>query len=153
SANPGPAVAWHVTEVRGADGRTISSGRDDDPTTLSSVTSSRLTPQTRIDFEMAVVVLDAAAIKDFTVTEIADYVALRALAHTDPAAASGQEAPTILSLFHAKQAGRPSPLSLTQWDLAYLKSLYGITNSLQAGAQRGEIEQLMRRELGGNAAL
>jgi hypothetical protein len=150
AANPEPDVAWQVLEVRGADGRTLDVGRDEStPSTLASVTSSRLLPQTRVDFDVAVVVIDSKAAANLTVTQLADYVAMRTFARTDPKAAAVQGAPTILTLLADKQAGRPSPLSLTEWDLAYLKALYGITNELQAGAQRGELEQLMARNLGG----
>jgi len=148
-ASAEPAIAWQVLEIRGADGRTLANGggNGDRPDTLYGVTSSRLLPQTRVDVSAAVVVLEASAVSGVTVTQLADYAAMRAFAHTDPDAAARQNAPTILKLLADKKAARASPLSLTAWDLAYLKSLYGITNMLQAGAQRGELQQLMRRNL------
>ena len=148
-----PAIVWQVLETRSADGRMLAGGGGNDrPEALYGVTSSRLLPQTRVDFGAAVVVLEASAIANLTLTQIADYAAMRAFAHTDPEAAAKQSAPTILTLIADKQAGRPSPLSVTEWDLAYLKSLYGISNMLQAGAQRGELQQLMRKNLSARSA-
>lgn len=147
AASPDPALVWHVLETRGADGRTLADGGNDRPEALYGVTSSRLLPQTRVDFGAAVVVLEANAIANLTLTQLADYAAMRAFAHTDPDLAERQSAPTILTLIADKKARRASPLSVTAWDLAYLKSLYGISNMLHAGAQRGELQQLMRKNL------
>jgi hypothetical protein len=39
------------------------------------------------------------------------------------------------------------PLSLTQWDLAFLKSLYASNADRTASRQRGEMKQIVRQTL------
>jgi len=71
--------------------------------------------------------------------------AMQLFAHTDPNKAAKQAAPTILTLVQDAAAGRPSPLSVTEWDFAYLKSLYAYSDMYKAGAHRGELARRMAR--------
>jgi hypothetical protein len=41
----------------------------------------------------------------------------------------------------------PVPLTLTEWDMAYLKSLYASDPDRYAGRQRSEMKQIVRRDL------
>lgn len=143
-----PVIVWHLYEERGADGRSLSGGfREGQPMIQDAVTSSRLLSANRTDLAVAAIVIKGDAANGLTPTELADYALLRALVESSPAEAPNVGVPSILTIFRDKQAGTPAPLSLTEWDLAFLKALYRTSNALAAGAQRGEIEQLMQRNL------
>jgi len=152
AAQRGDAIAWQVFDQRGADGRTLNNAgaRDEGPATLTGVTSSRLLPQTRTDLDVAIIVLEPAAFTGATVTQLADYVAMRTLVQSAaPAVFTNGSAPTILSLLEDKRLQRPAAMSVTAYDLAYLKALYGMSNALQAVPQRAELMTRMKQNLAG----
>lgn len=154
-----PAVAWHILELRGSDGRPLgasafprsasggSGSMGSEMMSQEAVTSSRLLPMVRADFGLAIVVIDGKAAAGATYRQLADFAAMRGLALTDSNAAEKVGAPSILTLLLDKQAERPAPLSVTAWDIAYLKALYGMSNNLRAAAQRSELVQIMNKEL------
>jgi hypothetical protein len=143
-----PAAVWHLYEERGADGRSLAGGwREGQPTIQQAVTSSRLLSANRIDLAVAAIIIGGEAAKGLTPIELADHALLRALVESSPSNTRDLGVPSILTIFRDKQAGTPAPLSLTEWDLAFLKALYRTSNALAASAQRGEIEQLMKRSL------
>ena len=74
----------------------------------------------RPHFIAAVVVVELDALGGLTVTQLADYAAMRAFARTDPRRLKGTGAPTILSAIEAPM-NSPVPLTLTEWDLAFLQ--------------------------------
>ena len=149
AAQPGGAVTWQLFEQRGADGRTLNNAgaRDEGPSTLAGVTSSRLLPQTRTDLDITVVLLEPAAFTGATITQLADYVAMRGLMRSAPQGYAQAAVPTILTLLEDKRLGRPAPMSVTAYDVAYLKALYAMSNSLQAVPQRGELVSRMKTYL------
>lgn len=67
------------------------------------------------------VIVDASQVKGVTLGQFADYVALVGLAEVKPAD-SLADAPTILKLFSG--APQSAPAGMTDWDLAFLKSVY-----------------------------
>jgi len=148
---PGDAVAWQMFDQRGPDGRTLNNAgaRSEAPSTLTGVTSSRLLPQTRTDLDVTIVVLQPEAFTGATITQLADYVAMRTLLQTRPSGYGSAAVPTILSLLDDKRLQRPAPMSVTAYDLAYLKALYGMSNSLQAVPQRAELMSRMKQNLAG----
>jgi hypothetical protein len=92
------------------------------------------------------VLIAARAVAGLTLTQIADYAAMRALAKTRaPASTSG---PTILRLFDENNASA-KPAELTSWDLGYLRSLYLTDNRLTANSQEAAISAGIRRSLDG----
>jgi len=145
----GGAVTWQLFEQRGADGRTLNNAgaRDEGPSTLAGVTSSRLLPQTRTDLDITIVVLEPAAFTGATIPQLADYVAMSGLMQTAPQGHPKAAAPTILTLLEDKRLGRPAPMSVTAYDLAYLKALYTMSNTLQAAPQRSELVSRMKANL------
>ena len=149
SEQPGGVTAWQMFDQRGADGRTLNNSGNPDqaPATLTGVTSSRLLPQTRTDLDVAVVLLEPRVFTGATVTQLADYVVMRSLLQTTAQTAPSTAAPTILTLLNDKRLGRAAPMSVTAYDLAYLKALYRMSNSLQAVPQRAELVQLMKEYL------
>jgi hypothetical protein len=48
--------------------------------------------------------------------------------------------------------GSPVPLTLTRWDLGFLKGLYAATDNLYASSQRSEIKARIRRDLDSEGA-
>ncbi|MGH6706937.1 MAG: hypothetical protein ACREB1_09040, partial [Sphingomicrobium sp.] len=96
--DPSPAAAWHVQGLLDADGveaqRDLLTGqRIIERTDISS----RLSTMSRPHFIAAVVVVELDALGGLTVTQLADYAAMRAFARTDPRRLKGTGAPTILS--------------------------------------------------------
>jgi len=88
------------------------------------------------------VIVDASQVRGVTLGQFADYVALIGLAQLEPAD-SLADAPTILKLFNG--APQAAPAGMTDWDRAFLKSLYG-TEQYSHG-QRQHIVRAMVRQM------
>jgi len=142
-----PAAAWHLEGKLDADGvevpRDVVTGqyiveRTDMP--------SRISTTTRPHFLSAVVVVDLDSLSGLTVTQLADYAAMRTFATVDPSRLDASEAPTILNILEAPMDSAV-PITLTAWDLAYLKALYSSEANRFAGQQRHEISKQMAKDL------
>ena len=70
--------------------------------------------------------------------------AMRGLMRSAPQGYAQAAVPTILTLLEDKRLGRPAPMSVMAYDVAYLKALYAMSNSLQAVPQRGELVSRMK---------
>lgn len=81
---------------------------------------SRLSDPIRDDLQQVIVVLDADALEQASFIQIADYVAMVALTQVDPEASP--DTPSILNLF---DPDKPQEETLSRWDQAYLRALYG----------------------------
>lgn len=156
-AAPGPAVSWQVIEPRGADGRPMEKvthvelvqGRKDrvDAYILPHVSVSRLDAKTRVDFLASVLIVDARALMGSSTEQVADYSAMRLFAGATPPSQGSRAAPTILSLFDDRAHGLEPSMSLTDWDLGYLRALYAIPHGYFAHQQQGRIAELLSRSL------
>lgn len=148
AATPGPAVAWHVTGRLNADGTQMT--RDDEGVTWSStagIGASRLRSPTMPVHAGAVLVIEQKAVEGLSVNQVADYAAMRLFGNADPKRLP-PDADTILSVFEdAKDADRPIALSLTQWDLGFLKGLYASDSALYAPGTRSNIASTIERDL------
>jgi len=71
-----------------------------------------------------------------------EYVFVR----TDPKQLHAAASDTILGVLDAPM-GSAVPLTLTAWDLSFLKALYASNKNSYAEYQRSEMQALMRREL------
>jgi hypothetical protein len=150
-----PVSSWQILDVRGSDGRELARERvmKNDGTGLTTDTAlyvpfalgSRYMNQIHYEFGASVVVIDAKAVAGADLRQLADFGAMQLFAHTDPDKAAKQAAPTILTLVPDAAAGRPSPLSLTEWDFAYLRSLYAYWDMYKAGAHQGDLARRMAR--------
>lgn len=145
----GPARAWQVLELRGADGRSlhlIEVGRERRlRPALSGVMPSLTSRPTRQDLSLSFVVFDLPAVDGLTLLQIADHAAMRALARTRaPRLPSGR---SILTLFADREAGASTAAELTDWDAAYLRALYRGSGALTAQLQRSSVAGAMRRDL------
>ena len=108
--------------------------------------SSRLTPATRPHFKASVLVVDLAALRGLTLTQFADYAAMRLYAHTQPSRLDRTTVPTILNIVDAPM-GAEVPLTLTQWDLGFLRALYGSAENRYAEQQRREMRRRLEADL------
>lgn len=147
--DPAPAAAWHVEGRLDADGNVATRDavtgqriieRTDNP--------SRLTTASRPHFIAAVVVVDLGSLDGLTTTQLADYAAMRAFARTDPGRLAKSTAPTILSVIEAPMNSAVPP-TLTEWDLAFLKSLYARDANVRAVRQRSQMKQIVRQSIEG----
>jgi hypothetical protein len=138
--SPGPAAAWQATGLLKADG-TPAFGQN-----RTTEAATRLRPAARWAFVGSYLVVERKALEGLTVTQLADYAAMRLLARTDPSRVAGK-APTILTVLEAPM-GSAIPITLTDWDLAFLRGLYSSPQNLFAARQRSEIANEMREDLG-----
>lgn len=152
-----PVRWWHVNRTVTRDGDIISRPARptmvagsfdpiDAPITNISGGASLLRRTTRQDFGWAFVVVDARALEriDLDWAALADYLAMVTLAQLDPEAETAGY-PTILNLFAGNGEG---VRTLTDWDAAYLRGLYGATReAASVGRQEGEIARSMGRDL------
>ena len=143
--DPSPAVAWTVEDEHSSDGVEFDYSREA-PLNRQVGALSRLRPTSRHYFLASVLVVQADALDSFSTRQFADYAAMRTFVRTDPARVKGSSSPTILSLLDTPM-GEAAPLSLTEWDLSFLKSFYGSRLNYYTETQRAEMKGKMRREL------
>lgn len=142
---PGPASAWHAEEVVNADGRALArqGGFAVNRTTRNQ---SRIAASARPVFTAAAVVVERDALTGLSTTQLADYALMRALAGVDPHRLDTSSPATILTVLEAPM-GSELPVTLTRWDLGFLRGLYAGRDNLFATAQRGEIRDGVREAL------
>lgn len=147
TAQPGPAAAWHVEGLLNRDGMEVARDRLSGQY-VNEVTDSpsRIATTTRPHFVASVLVIELRALQGLTATQVADYAAMRTFARVDPAQLKTSSAPTILTVLDAPMDSAV-PVTLTQWDLAFLGGLYRSNADRSAIQQRGQIRSLVRRDL------
>jgi len=97
-------------------------------------------------FVASMVVVERGALTGLSVTQVADFAAMRAYADTNPRRAAKSGAPTILTILD-KRNDEMVPVTLTQWDFGYLKSLYATSNAHYASYQRGDMAHELEKDL------
>lgn len=117
----GPVHAWNTVEVRNEDGMRLEGGEGDDPPTLTVQSASNITLPTQQVTLQSIIVIDDEAAVGKSLTQIADYAAMRTLAGARPPREAGK-ADTILSLFD--KDGDVPPQTLTRLDSSFIKELY-----------------------------
>ncbi|HST37212.1 MAG TPA: hypothetical protein VLK25_11355 [Allosphingosinicella sp.] len=145
AAQPGAASAWHAEERRNADGRALPM-QGGFAVNQTSGSASRLAASGRRAFIAAAVVVESEALVGLSPTQLADYALMRALARTDPGRLDAAGPPTILTALDAPP-GSEVPLSMTRWDLGFLRGLYAAQDNLYATAHRGQIARSLETEL------
>ena len=126
-AEQGPARVWTRTVTKDSNGIPLQRRENltDLPVMRMNAAHSKIYINIREDISQVVVLFDRDQVGSKTLIQLADYATMRGFARTRP---TGADAPldTILALFDA--AAEP-PASLTDFDQAYLRSLYeGIPN-------------------------
>jgi hypothetical protein len=139
-AGNGATHAWHVTELRGVDGKPLRvmdidiDGVKRELAVNDQFQTGRLNQPIRLDMRGAVVVIDTAYLPGKTLDQLADYATMRLLASTDDAPQDEADAvSTILSLFTAPDSAPPT---LSQFDHSYLSALYTLRPNANALAIR-----------------
>jgi hypothetical protein len=107
--------------------------------------SSNIDPSVQQAIVSAWIVLETRATFGKSLTQLADYAALRGLAMVRPAELDGSE-DTILALF--EPGSEAAPAKLTEFDRAYLKSLYRIQGRGWAQQQVRQMADSIARESG-----
>ncbi len=144
---PGPATAWQIESRLDADGRPVGIDSINQRYVVEATRApSRITAASRPHFVGSVLVVQLDALAGLTTTQLADYAAMRVFARTDPARLERSTAPTILTVLGASMDSE-IPLSMTEWDLAFLRALYGSAENHYASQQRGEMRRLVESEL------
>jgi hypothetical protein len=146
-----PAAAWLLTQTRSANGQDMgrhgeSLGQDIADAQDRHAVGWRLASNVRVVVGAAVVVIQASAVVGMTPTQIADYAAMRSFTDADVAAASAQAQPTILTLFERNRAAE-APLSVTQWDLSFLRALSASRSDVPGNLQRNDVAHAFRQDL------
>ncbi len=132
----GPALVWNVVTTRTSDGQT----RMGDPPIFDTTQASRLTSGTRRDLELSMVMIASDAIADLDGIAVADYATMRTLARTRPPGEGEAAYGTILSLFDDPAN---APAQLTDFDRAYLASLYSGRANLPGQYALRNVDDLM----------
>ena len=149
---PGPAAAWHIDgEPITADGAYMMAGGDPGAAYHVNRTTrkgSLITAAARPQLHAAAVVVEQKALEGLTTIQLADYAAMRAYGRADPARLPETSPPTILKVLEAPM-GSEVPLTMTAWDLSFLKGLYAATDNLYAASQRSEIRRRIAEDLVG----
>jgi hypothetical protein len=141
----GPVRVWTTAQMRTRDGMPIErrESLDAPPVVSMWMAHSKLYLTIREDITQVVVLFDRAAVRGKTLIQLADYATMRSFARTKP---TEGDAPldTILALFDANHA---PPDGLTEFDQAYLRSVYdGIANLPAASKLLGVNRQLGQLE-------
>jgi hypothetical protein len=136
----GPVKVWYKTNVATPDGKILANS-DQTETERGMFGPPRVSPETSYiklsviwGMGQVLVVVDKARLQSVALGQFADYVAMIGLSQIKVGAPLG-DAPTILKLFDG--APHDAPEGISDWDLAFLKSLYS-TESTSKG-QRGAI--------------
>lgn len=106
---------------------------------ISVFAAARLRTQVQNNLEKAIVIVDFSRAEGLNVQQLADYIAMVALAQVDPEATTGSF-DTVLNLFTpgVEVAG------LTDWDRSYLTALYGAElNQTRPSHQSGSVANVM----------
>lgn len=118
------ALAWHISVDVDREGQPLASSNGI-PVVETDVPNRYYSAFRPVSIG-GIVLLEQAGIVGLTTTQIADYATMRAFSTAEPRQLSQTNAPTILRLLDSK-IGDETPLSLTSWDLAFLKAAYAVS--------------------------
>lgn len=137
-----PIRWWHVSGPVDSESGQLATRLpgDEAPPQIAVSRASRIRTDIRDDMFKAIIVVDIDKVTSLSLTQLADYCTLIALAQVDPEA-DVASFDTVLNVFEDQTVP-----GLTAWDMDYLNALYSIEqNRLQSGARGGEIVDLMLR--------
>jgi hypothetical protein len=139
---PRAVRVWYDQQVRSSDGLPLDCPTPPTPCTSFASQATRVSFNTVQTFSRVFVIVDRTQLRGVKLGQLADYVAMVALAKLKPDAYLG-DVPTILQLFSG--APQAAPTSMTDWDQSFLKSLYATEQTSRL--QRGEIARAMVRAI------
>jgi hypothetical protein len=142
-AEEGPVRVWTTTETKTRDGHPVPRAEGGAPPTVSMwMAHSKIYLPIREDISQVVVLFDREGVRGKSLIQLADYATMRGFARTKPA---DDDVPldTILALF-----GSDAPaLGLTDFDQAYLRSLYEGIPNLRAASRIGGVNRELSKVL------
>ena len=140
----GPALAWSQIVTRSRDGMEIDSSDNltQIPRTAMWGAHSKIYVPVRREILTTVVLFDSQEIVGKSLTQLADYASMRALANDFSAYPQGT--PSILGLFES--AGAPN--ELTQADTVFLNTLYSGIPNLPGRFKERNLEEALERQGG-----
>jgi len=148
---PGPAAAWQLEGPVNASGVPL---RFDEATGayVNSTTeaASSITVSAGRGFDAAALIVEVKALDGIRPVQLADYAAMRLLAKLDPARLP-QRGPTTILTVLTTPMGSPIPITMSKWDLGFLRGLYAATSNLSPASQRSQIAGQVLRDLGGTS--
>ena len=150
--SPGPAAAWQLEGLVDNNGTPLR--WDPELNTFRNDTiepASRIRSPTRTAFDSAVLVVESEALDGLTPLQLGDYAAMRLLAKVDPDRLPPNAPQTILSVLTTPM-GSPVPITMTSWDLAFLRSLYSVAPDVYVSGQRSDMARQMIRDVDRAAA-
>ncbi|QDM40958.1 hypothetical protein [Altererythrobacter sp. TH136] len=142
----GPATAWHVRERLDRRGNTLEPSESGVTYVDFDGASPRVLALYRPVAMGSMILIEQKGLIGLTTTQIADYAAMRAFTTIYPHRLSRSNAPTILRVMDSR-IGDVTPLSLTQWDFAFLKSAYSVPPYSYSSSQRSRIRRAIDKEL------
>jgi hypothetical protein len=132
----GPVHMWNATEILNEDGQRPTSS------TMNVKTASILYRTTQQAITGSMIVLDNESTVGKTLTQIGDYVAMRALAGALPPR-EGVPADTILTLF---DPAATAPPQLSAVDRSYLRGLYKANPLMTKRVAMGRISRQIQKD-------
>ena len=144
-----PVRWWHVTQTKAVGGFEVSEpvngGRGMDAGTVEVFSVSHVHTGVVEVFGGILIVVDAKSAQGVSYQALCDYISMVALAQIAPDV-DATSLPSILSLFHDRDAGKPLPTGLTPWDTGYLKALYTVRTDVERISQaKGAITDAMKK--------
>ena len=146
---PRPVRWWHVTQTKAVGGFEVSEpvngGRGMDAGTVEVFNVSHVHTGVVEVFGGILIVVDAKRAQGVSYQALCDYISMVALAQIDPNV-DVTALPSVLTLFHDRDEGKPLPTGLTPWDTGYLTALYTISTNVERTSQaKGAITDAMKR--------
>lgn len=142
-AEDGPVRVWTTAQDRTRDGMPIErrESLSNPPTVSMWMAHSKIYLTIRQDITQVVVLFDREGVKGKSIVQLADYATMRGFARTRPAE-GGAALDTILALFDPNH--EPAQ-QLTDFDQAYLRSLYKEIPNLPAAMKLGDVGDELER--------
>ena len=146
-AMPGPVHVVSNVVTRTRDGMPVygEENLNDPPQVTAWMAHSKIYSATRRDIIYVLVLIDQRAVRGMSLTQLADYVTMRALVHDLP---DQPAANSILTLFSAPADNRPA--GLTSYDQALLSGLYEGIPNLNGRAREATMEHATGRGTAGD---
>lgn len=144
---PGPAAAWQLEGPVNSSNQPLRwDERIGAYVNQTTEGASRIGSVSRRGFDAAALVVEVGALGGLTPIQLADYATMRLLAKLDLSRLPARAPSTILTVLTAPM-GTPVPITMTRWDLGFLRGLYSSALNLNPTSQRSQIADGLTRDL------
>lgn len=145
--DPYPAAAWHFSGYMSETGLNLEFAAPGQGNRMNrGARGSLATALARPAAFGGIVVVQDSALIGLTTTQLADYAAMRIFAVIDPKRLHGSTTQSILRVIDAAPED-DVPVTLTRWDLGFLRGLYHGPGTVFAASQRVEIRRSITHQL------